>query len=335
MKYMTTIKLAGVLTLAACSGAGTGSALTADRVSELTLRHARPTQAIGTVTEYTLPGGASTEPLTITLGPDGALWFAEHNNGIGRISTAGSLTEYRVPGTAGPYGIAAGPDRALWFTDILGKIWRVTTDGHFTAYRVPGSAPLPEGITAGPDGAMWFLAQGVDRISMTGQITEFPNAVGFNSIATGPDGALWSPWFDSRHPAGISRTTTAGVSTLYKIPGKNLQVVAVGPDQKIWFTQHHACRPESVGKISTDGSFRRYQVVDCADPNGIAPGPDGAMWFTELRDDHIDRATLDGRITRYPIPTYHSGPYSLTAGPDGAMWFTEVLAGKIGRIQAI
>jgi virginiamycin B lyase len=329
------MKLAALLTLAACSVAGTGGTQREGRGSDLTLRHAVRTQAIGVVTEYPLPGSRSSarEPMAITLGPDGALWFAEHNDGIGRITTAGSLTEYRVPGNAGPYDIAAGPDGALWFTDLGAKLWRVTTDGQFTAYPVPGNA-LPTGITAGPDGAMWFIAP-FGRITMTGQITEFPTAVGFNSIVTGPDGALWSPWSDSRHPAGISRTTTAGVSTLYQIPGKNLQVVAVGPDHKIWFTQHHACRPSSVGKISTEGSYRRYQVVGCAVPTGIAAGPDGAMWFTELRDDHIDRITLDGRITRYPIPTSHAGPYGITAGPDGAVWFTEGLAGKIGRIQAI
>src|ERR1039457_940406 len=66
-------------------------------------------------------------------GRDGALWFTEFNsNQIGRITTAGYVTEYPIP-TAGswPIGIVAGPDGALWFTEQLGdKIGRITTAGY-------------------------------------------------------------------------------------------------------------------------------------------------------------------------------------------------------------
>jgi hypothetical protein len=52
------------------------------------------------------------------MGPDGALWFAEGlGSGIGRITTAGSITDYPVSASfGGVFDIAAGPDGALWFT---------------------------------------------------------------------------------------------------------------------------------------------------------------------------------------------------------------------------
>jgi streptogramin lyase len=68
-------------------------------------------------------------PDQIAAGPDGALWFTEQNGDrIGRITTAGRLTETAVP-TPGSFasGIAAGPDGGMWFTEQgTDKIGRVT-----------------------------------------------------------------------------------------------------------------------------------------------------------------------------------------------------------------
>jgi virginiamycin B lyase len=76
------------------------------------------------------------------MGPDGALWFTEAvGNKIGRISTAGLVTEYAVTTAASsPQGITAGPDGALWFTELLGnKIGRITSSGAITEYSIPTS----------------------------------------------------------------------------------------------------------------------------------------------------------------------------------------------------
>jgi streptogramin lyase len=41
---------------------------------------------------------AGSSPTSITVGPDGALWFTEQTgNKIGRITTAGVITEYPIP----------------------------------------------------------------------------------------------------------------------------------------------------------------------------------------------------------------------------------------------
>jgi virginiamycin B lyase len=56
------------------------------------------------------------------------LWFTELGAGkIGRMTTAGAVTDFRIPRTA--TDVAAGSDGALWFTDPLGgRIGRITTD---------------------------------------------------------------------------------------------------------------------------------------------------------------------------------------------------------------
>lgn len=69
-------------------------------------------------------------------------------------------------------------------------------------------------------------------------------------------------------------------------------------------------------------------------PGGIAPGPDGRMWFTENAGaaQGIGAITPDGDITQYTIPTGGSHPGTIVAGPDGRMWFSEDSANKIGAV---
>ena len=97
----------------------------------------------------------------ITAGPDRALWFTEWDGlSVGRITTAGAVTEYPLPlAAASPYQITAAADGALWFTDANG-IGRMTTSGAVTQYDIAttngvttGHGPGP--ITVGPDGELW------------------------------------------------------------------------------------------------------------------------------------------------------------------------------------
>ena len=65
-------------------------------------------------------------------------------------------------------------------------------------------------------------------------------------------------------------------------------------------------------------------------PGGIALGPDGAVWFTELATNAIGRRQA-GTFTTYPLPQ-PGEPVAIVAGSDGAMWFAEYSGGRIGRI---
>ena len=71
-----------------------------------------------------------------------------------------------------------------------------------------------------------------------------------------------------------------------------------------------------------------------ANPQGIAAGPDGALWFAENATSTIGRVTPAGEMTEISLPE-GSGPQDITAAPGGAMamWFTENAANRIGRID--
>jgi hypothetical protein len=71
--------------------------------------------------------------------------------GVANASPAGTVKMY--PGIDDPIGITAGPDGALWFTNYgNNSIGRITTTGVVHLYAGAGIDD-PDGITAGPDGA--------------------------------------------------------------------------------------------------------------------------------------------------------------------------------------
>src|SRR5262249_26763972 len=69
-------------------------------------------------------------------------------------------------------------------------------------------------------------------------------------------------------------------------------------------------------------------------PTSIATGPDGNLWFTELRGLRIGRLTPRGALTEYPLVPATGTPSAIVAGPDGNLWFLIDGTGipAIGRI---
>ncbi len=80
--------------------------------------------------------------------------------------------------------------------------------------------------------------------------------------------------------------------------------------------------------------FSEYSVPSAAaDPQYIAAGPDGNLWFTEFTANVIGRITpVSGAFAEFAVPTPSAGPSGIVAGPDGNLWFAEATANQIGRI---
>ena len=295
------------------------------------------------VTEFSVPTPNSI-PLGITNGPDGALWFTENApnvNKVGRITTAGMVTEYSVPlafpgagGSPGPLFIAAGPDGALWFTQY-GGIGRITTAGAVTTF----AGHFPTKIATGPDGAVWFTEEAntiagsftarsaIGRITPAGAITTYQtpspcSSSDLGGITLGPDGAMW---FTSLCAKSIGRIAMDGTINEYSVP--DLQTpgdIAAGPDGALWFTNAN-----SVGRMTTTGILTEYPVGFYI--AGITRGPDNAMWLTsENLSSQITRISTTGVVTRYNIPDF---AYRITLGPDAALWYTANFDDKIVRLQ--
>ena len=125
---------------------------------------------------------------------------------------------------------------------------------------------------------------------------------------------------------GIARSWSAGLARQWRLLGRwrccvplVCRVAAVrGPRTRL-------------GRISTDGNVTNYTGAGIYLPEGIAAGPDGALWFTNYGSNSIGRITTTGTVTSYTGPGI-STPTAITAGPDGALWFTNYGSNSIGRI---
>jgi len=101
----------------------------------------------GTITELTEAGGrlsfavpgAASEPVGLTIGPDGAVWFADADGYLDRIPTDATspsqITRISTGAGSSPQWLVTGSDGAIWYTDLNdgsgndgtgGKIGRLT-----------------------------------------------------------------------------------------------------------------------------------------------------------------------------------------------------------------
>jgi virginiamycin B lyase len=108
----------------------------------------------------------SLDPMSMTSGPDGNVWFTSDPNVVSAINPAtGAISDFTIPtANADPSGITAGPDGNLWFVESGGgKIASInpTTDA-ITEYSGTGGY----GITTGPDGNLWFTDPGKNAIGV-------------------------------------------------------------------------------------------------------------------------------------------------------------------------
>ncbi len=161
------------------------------------------------------PGG---NPRAILADPcgDASLWFTEQIGRIGRIDTAGRVTETANTGVGSNLrSIARGPadDCNLYVAD-RGQdcIVKLNSAGQIVNLFLFAIGSGPTGVVAGPDGNLWFTENGFNRIGQVTTAGELKQELPIPSPATFPDG------------------------------------IAVGPDSNIWFTEAGGGR---VGRVFT------------------------------------------------------------------------------------
>jgi streptogramin lyase len=340
------------------------------------------TPALAQFTFFVIPSAdpmAETGP--ITVGPDGALWFTEclpeymmdcSVSKIGRITTAGVITEFSLTAGSQPAYITPGSDGNLYVTEhALGNLARVNTAGnveqeyHFPTAGCPLGASEGQDAKQGPDGWVWVTlpcCNSIGRVRLDGTIEE----VAFNiptagaqpfGITAGPDDAMW---FTEYNANKIGRVTTdqnkqgAWAFTEFPLPTPNSKPtdITLGPDGALWFTEEGGNGKIGIGRITTDGVITEFPIFGYI----TTRPPDGALWITNWYaiDDGsykstaaaIGRMTTAGVITNeFPIPprvnAYTEGATGvgadrITTGPDGALWFTAYTPGQttvqIGRL---
>ena len=87
----------------------------------------------------------------------------------------------------------------------------------------------------------------------------------------------------------------------------------------------------SLGRVWHITTKGKITSQDLGDmPTGIVSAG-GALWIADSSDDQIVRLGTDGTQTPYTLDR-GAFPTSIVEGPDGAIWFTETHGDKIGRV---
>ncbi len=131
------------------------------------------------------------DPNGITVGPDHALWIANYNGAIGRLSARGTLRVYPVHAQF-ITGLALGKNGTLWFLHLKG-LGRITTAGRVTLFGLATDAPKTvHGFATSTWRAMKNPDRGSDTVLHAVTCTAAACiAVGDDVLATTDGGRHW------------------------------------------------------------------------------------------------------------------------------------------------
>ncbi|HVZ87306.1 MAG TPA: hypothetical protein VHG72_10065 [Polyangia bacterium] len=263
----------------------------------------------------------------------------------------GQIREFQIPtfpqGPVFPQQIVTGPDGQLWFTTGFAYLARMSPETHTTSLvPVPTTAFR---IVVGPDRHLWFgTGTGVARLSpRTGDVVQIPiPALGFFAdLAAGPDDAVWVLGAES-----LVRVAIDGSTTVFPIPdefGSSGDRLVAGPDGNLWFSRGADSAP-SFYRVTRRGVITAFPVATQGGIEGLAVGPDRAIWYTQggglPGENAIGRIAMDGVTstvvqlpdsdTTQPDPPSNM-PIAITAGPDGKMYFTTYFVQPLNYIGQV
>lgn len=133
--------------------------------------------------------------------------------------------------------------------------------------------------------------------------------------------------------------TAGGVVTIYNV-GANPFGISPGPGSDpdtMWFTEPGA---NKIGRIQISTGVVTEMVIaqSTANPSGITPGPDGALWFAEANYGQIGRISdaatpANPLIVQFQLSS-SGAPRRIVATADGRMWFTENGSSKLGVLTS-
>lgn len=225
-------------------------------------------------------------------GPDGALWVTDaHAAAIRRFSFDGQMRTFPVPtrdgmpalGGSFPAAITRGPDGAMWFLETnADKLGRIGMDGKITELQIPRGDTFhlhPESMTLGPGDALWFTMRYHTSLGRYDVRTKRFSVVDIGAEATRIAGGAGGVWFtDGDQTVGkIARDNTIERIKMHA------DALAIGSDGNVWLRGE-----DSIIALHPDGAIARTYPIRIererstnATLNGMASGPDGAMWISK------------------------------------------------------
>jgi virginiamycin B lyase len=222
---------------------------------------------------------SNTHPHGLGIGSDGkTIWYTGKATGtVGKITPSGKIETFTLSAAgSAPIYIKAGPDGNMWITELVGnKIARITPEGKVTEFSIPTDNSRPIAIIPEPGGnAMWFTEEAghiVGRIGMDGKIMEFP-------VPKSQDNVLLAGLsFDKEKNLWVQQYEY--VKQNDPDPAEPDHIVKIDKAILTATSSDISNVPITFYPVPTRGTMMHRIIL----------GPDGNMWFTELRTDKIGK----------------------------------------------
>lgn len=160
----------------------------------------------------------------------------------------------------------------------------------------------------------------------TGDVTPFSLPAGAGTVTVISGTSKGDLWLGGNSPA-LVRLTTDGVASLVPVAGlpanASMHGIAEDANGRVWFTEYETDSLWSVN--SNGGDPKRLQLPNAKSvPWGLTRGPDGNLWFAEVRN-RVGRLTPAGAISEFDVPAGMT-PFQVTSAPDGRILATGTAA---------
>lgn len=219
-------------------------------------------------------------------------------------------------------------------------------DYRLTEYDLPLASDLPHDLVLLDDGRvlvtgmmshrLWLLDPATGRFAQEEIPVEGANPRAVNVDAEG----RW--WVLLGFPRRVATRAPGGAWSSFDIGVYGHDVVPTG-DGRAFVNGHFTKDPEVIVELDTGtGATRTHEVPTPASvhggtsiPYGLARGPDGVLWMTQLAGGRLVRLEPStGTFRLYDLPTPHAGPRRLDVGADGTVWVPEYAANALARFDA-
>lgn len=242
-------------------------------------------------------------------------------------------------GNMGFSSITLGPDGEIWFTvtrwvegaeepRILGRF--TPADGYFTKYALPHNA-IPEELFVDARGTIWFFASNknflyrVDPKTFALKGYPIPTANGHpRSLAADQKGHIW---FVESNANKLGKFIPEEevfheyeVLTPFANPGK----ISIDKHGKIWFVEVTANR---IGVFYPDMNRFDEAIIPTSgsSPVALANDDDGNIWFLEYKGNKVGVFNSEKAVFHeYDIPNFNSLPADMVIDRKRSLlWFTQ------------
>lgn len=169
-------------------------------------------------------------------------------------------------------------------------------------------------------GVLVATAPGAD--ADVGDVTPFSLPSGAGKTFAMTTASTGDMWLGGTGPSLI-RLTTDGVATSVPVAGlpANAEIHGIAEDSagRIWFSEFQT---DSLWSVTTNGGDpKRLQLPNAKSvPWGLTRGPDGNLWFAEVRD-RVGRLTPAGALSEFDLPD-GMAPFQVVGTPDGRILAT-------------